>query len=233
MTKRTWLCCRLALQFAAAGVSREVIAADRTALPVAAGAPVSEFLTPGGRFDLEAARRSGYEGPLDLSGFGSSLDPATMEPVFQPAAVKNAASVLDDVYWESVFDPAGPDNFVSALAVFDSQLIAGGDFTDVAGTTADYIAAFDGRAWSALGSGMNGSVEDLAVFDSQLIAVGTFTTAGGATADHVAAWNGANAGRRQRACPRSRSCYLPNLILGSITAYRMSIAKLMTTKATV
>ena len=36
---------------------------------------VSEFLTPDGRFDLEAARRSGYQGPLDIEGYQSAIGP--------------------------------------------------------------------------------------------------------------------------------------------------------------
>lgn len=44
---------------------------------------LGEFLTPDGRFDLEAARRSGYQGSLDLKGFESALDPSTGQPVFR------------------------------------------------------------------------------------------------------------------------------------------------------
>ena len=47
---------------------------------------IQQFLTPDGRFDLEAARRSGYQGPLNLEGFESAIDPATGQPVFRPAS---------------------------------------------------------------------------------------------------------------------------------------------------
>ena len=38
-----------------------------------------------------------------------------------------------------------------------TNLYAGGEFTIAGGVTANYIAKWDGNAWSALGSGMNGS----------------------------------------------------------------------------
>ena len=42
-----------------------------------------------------------------------------------------------------------------ALAVSGTNLYAGGYFTTAGGVTANYIAKWDGSAWSALGSGMN------------------------------------------------------------------------------
>ena len=46
--------------------------------------------------------------------------------------------------------------------------------------------------WSALGSGINGSVYALAVSGSDLYAAGVFTTAGGVTVSNVAKWNGSS-----------------------------------------
>ena len=45
---------------------------------------------------------------------------------------------------------------VDALAVSGTNLYAGGDFTTAGGVKANYIAKWDGSAWSALGSGMGG-----------------------------------------------------------------------------
>ena len=45
---------------------------------------------------------------------------------------------------------------VYALAVSGTNLYAGGYFTTAGGVTANYIAKWDGSAWSALGSGMSG-----------------------------------------------------------------------------
>ena len=44
------------------------------------GKSVSDFLTPDGQFDLNAARMSGYQGPLDIGGFNSAINPVTGQP---------------------------------------------------------------------------------------------------------------------------------------------------------
>jgi hypothetical protein len=88
---------------------------------------------------------------------------------------------------------------ICAMTVYDNKLIAGGEFTSAGGVETNHIAAWDGSAWSPLGSGMSGSVnplmwttlvEALTVYDNKLIAGGTFTSAGGVGANCVAAWDG-------------------------------------------
>ena len=74
-----------------------------------------------------------------------------------------------------------------------TNLYAGGDFTTAGGVTANYIAKWDGSAWSALGSGMSATmrcVYALAVSGTDLYAGGDFTTAGGVPANHIAKWDG-------------------------------------------
>jgi len=81
---------------------------------------------------------------------------------------------------------------VQALAV-DSQgnVYAGGWFTTAGGASANYIAKWDGNAWSPLGSGLNSSVNALAVDgNDDLYAGGTFSSAGGTYASYIAKWNG-------------------------------------------
>ena len=46
-----------------------------------------------------------------------------------------------------------------ALAVSGTNLYAGGWFTTAGGVSANYIATWDGSAWSALGSGVSWQVE--------------------------------------------------------------------------
>jgi len=70
--------------------------------------------------------------------------------------------------------------------VSGSDLYAGGYFTTAGGSAANYIAKWDGRSWSALGSGMNGQVSALAVSGSDLYAGGYFATAGGKVSPYVA-----------------------------------------------
>ena len=54
-----------------------------------------------------------------------------------------------------------------------------GNFTAIGDVAANYIAKWDGKAWSALGSGMDDQVATLALSGSDLCAGGIFTTAGG------------------------------------------------------
>lgn len=81
---------------------------------------------------------------------------------------------------------------VQALAV-DSQgnVYAGGWFTTAGGSSANYIAKWNGATWSALGTGLNSAVTSLAVDGNDtLFAGGWFTVAGGASAQYIAKWNG-------------------------------------------
>ncbi len=85
---------------------------------------------------------------------------------------------------------------VSALATYNGELIAGGDFTVAGGVSAKGVARWNGSVWSSLGTGMedeffgDAAVYALTVYHSELIAGGVFTTAGGVPARHVARWNG-------------------------------------------
>ncbi len=87
---------------------------------------------------------------------------------------------------------------VLALTVFDdgggNALYAGGVFTIAGGVAASKIAKWNGTSWSALGSGMSGSVHALTGFDDgggeALYACGEFTsTGGGVGANHIARWD--------------------------------------------
>ena len=86
----------------------------------------------------------------------------------------------------------GDNGQVNALAVSGSDLYAGGEFTTAGGVSANNIAKWNGSAWSALGTGMNGvsTVNALAVIGGDLYAGGYFTTAGGVRANNIAKWNG-------------------------------------------
>jgi len=80
-----------------------------------------------------------------------------------------------------------------ALAIDNSgNLYAGGDFTFAGGDSANRIAKWDGNAWSALGSGLNGyCVYAIAIDNSgDLYVGGEFTTAGGDSAKYIAKWDG-------------------------------------------
>ena len=56
---------------------------------------------------------------------------------------------------------------------------------------ANYIAKWNGSTWSALGTGMNGTIWGLAIDSAgNVYAGGGFNTAGGISANSVAKWNG-------------------------------------------
>ena len=82
-------------------------------------------------------------------------------------AVIQPRSIADEV-WQSL--GSGMDSYVRALAIYNGELIAGGDFFTAGGQGASRVARWDGGAWQSLGSGMNNSVQALAVYNNELIA---------------------------------------------------------------
>lgn len=92
--------------------------------------------------------------------------------------------------WETM--GPGLNGTVRALAVFGGALYAGGEFTQSASTTVNYIARWDPvtSSWRPLANGLNGTVHDLYGDDTELWAVGSFTRANGQPAKYVAVWNG-------------------------------------------
>ena len=103
-----------------------------------------------------------------------------------------AASVSHGTSAGVATDPAAGeiDGAVRALAVGGAELFAGGEITRAGRTPVSRIARWDGRAWSALGSGVNGTVRAIAVVGKDVYAGGDFTEAGGAPAHGIARWDG-------------------------------------------
>ena len=75
-----------------------------------------------------------------------------------------------------------------SLAVSGQDLYLGGDFTNVAGATAQGVARWDGQRWWGLGSGVSG-VYALAATGSELFVGGHFDTAGGRPSRNIALWH--------------------------------------------
>ncbi len=67
---------------------------------------------------------------------------------------------------------------VRALALSGNALYAGGSFAKAGGIEANRIATWDGRAWWALGPGVDRGVEAFALSGKSLIIGGDFTMAG-------------------------------------------------------
>jgi hypothetical protein len=115
--------------------------------------------------------------------------------------VVNRVARWDGSNWQPL--GSGVNNIVTSLSTLDPDsagplppvLVAGGSFTLAGGNAAARIARFDGTTWSAMGTGMNGTVWVLDHWDSgsgdRLIAGGDFTLANGVAASRVASFDGA------------------------------------------
>ncbi len=96
----------------------------------------------------------------------------------------------------SPLDGGGANGDVVALTVRpNGDLIAGGYFTlmfnSSGAVNANRIARWNGTAWSAMGTGLNGPVLALVTLaDGDVVVGGDFTTAGGLPANRIARWNG-------------------------------------------
>jgi trimeric autotransporter adhesin len=87
----------------------------------------------------------------------------------------------------------GGTRIVNAVAVLGTDVYIGGTFTAVDGVVASRVAKWNGSAWSALGSGANGSVNAMAVLGSELFIGGTFSSVGGVSlTSRLAKWDGTN-----------------------------------------
>jgi len=82
-----------------------------------------------------------------------------------------------------------------AVAWYDDRLFVGGGFDRAGGQVANGIAAWNGTAWSPLGSGVwdafnndPGTVQAFLAHDGQLFVGGSFTHAGGVQAQNLAKW---------------------------------------------
>lgn len=109
------------------------------------------------------------------------------------ATITNNIASWDGHDWKPVDGPSrtgGVNDIVTALTVYNGQLIAGGFFTEAGGVSANRIALWNGSAWWPLGTGTNSIVRALTVSGGDLIAGGEFTQAGGVNAARIARWDG-------------------------------------------
>ena len=98
---------------------------------------------------------------------------------------------FSDADWTSLVGPDF-DGVINASVFANGSLYVGGGFTASPNGPAKFIAQWNGTAWSALGSGMNGSVSALAWdgVGNRLFTGGNFSTAGGITVNRIAQWDG-------------------------------------------
>jgi len=91
--------------------------------------------------------------------------------------------------WDSIGRGTSGPVYACADAA-GSGFFVGGNFTGAGDTTANYVARWDGAAWSEAGGGANGPVRTFVIFDNALYMGGDFTIAGGVPAGSVARWDG-------------------------------------------
>lgn len=190
----------IAALVACAVASSPIVAArgpvQAASAPTAGSADIQRALGPDGTF----RGASGVAGSVDTAAWALVSDLASGEaPRFAPAGGVSPAATGP---WTSLgSDGHGNgalNNDVNAFAFSGSNLYVGGRFTNAAGLPrADYLAKWNGSAWSALGSNghgngaLNGDVNALTFIGTVLYAGGDFTNAAGKPkADHVAKWDG-------------------------------------------
>ena len=86
---------------------------------------------------------------------------------------------------------SGLSGSVRSLALYNSNLVVGGNFYNAGGVAdADYLALRTDSGWYAVDGGLNGSVLAMTVADGSLFVGGAFASAGGVNAtQHLAQWN--------------------------------------------
>lgn len=89
---------------------------------------------------------------------------------------------------------AGIDDAVNAVLATDTDIVLGGIFATISGTTMNGVARGNSNAWLPLGGGVTGGSGEVRALarlpNGDIVAGGSFTAATGGVANHVAVWNG-------------------------------------------
>jgi hypothetical protein len=83
--------------------------------------------------------------------------------------------------------------WVNAVIVYNNELYAAGQFTQVGSINVGRIAKWNGSNWGNVGGGVTGgfgSIDCMAVYNGELYVGGDFSYAGGIIAQFIARWNG-------------------------------------------
>jgi hypothetical protein len=155
-----------------------------------AGSPgVSSYLTPQRTLDLEALRRSGVSGAVDLSGYRVTMRPGSGSMEAVPGKTERARAAGDENWWNEFGSP-GLTEAVRAMAVYNGSLIVSGEFTTIGSVTVNHIARWDGTSWYTLGDWLDSVASCFHLYDGKLIAGGWFGWAVDVNVNRVAAWDG-------------------------------------------
>ncbi|WP_226163450.1 hypothetical protein [Hymenobacter terricola] len=146
---------------------------------------------------LSSANSYGYVYTLAVAGNGDVY--AGGQFTMAGGVAANYVAKWNGTTWSPLgagLSSANSYGYVYTLAVAgNGDVYAGGNFTQAGGVAANYVAKWNGTAWSSLGAGpangMNSGVTALAVAgNGDVYAGGNFTQAGGVAASRVAKWNG-------------------------------------------
>src|SRR2546427_9653218 len=136
----------------------------------------------------------GFIGAVNAQGWRLVSGP---EPAHQPARQGGSPQAVGNEDWDGRFPgPPGVNGVLRTVAVApNGDVYVGGDFTMAINSSgnffpANHVARWDGSGWSALGSGVNNSVNALAVTRQGGVFVGGSFTSGRATfAKFAARWD--------------------------------------------
>lgn len=96
--------------------------------------------------------------------------------------------------WSTLGSGIGGDGttppFISEIFVRGGEIYVGGNFTTAGGAPANNIAKWSGTGWTALGNGIDGTVNALTFYKGNLYAGGSFTRAGEVSSSAIAYWDG-------------------------------------------
>ncbi|MBF9224277.1 T9SS type A sorting domain-containing protein [Hymenobacter ruricola] len=112
-------------------------------------------------------------------------------PVFRPAGVAGAG----DERWQDGLGLNGAERRINTVVRSGNDIYVGGAFRLIGNIAANYVARWNGTAWSSLGTGTaNGTDREVQVLaaapNGDVYASGFFGLAGGVPANGLARWNG-------------------------------------------
>jgi hypothetical protein len=153
----------------------------------------TEWHPVGGGMNANVTDMVIYNGELVVSGFFTRAAYLTSKGTENPGSISaNYIARWNGTSWSPL--GSGMNGKVTALAVHNGMLYAGGSFTTAGGVPAASIAKWNGTSWSSVGSGISGGgqIYTLASYNNELYAGGTFTAGGGNAGNHIMSWDGMN-----------------------------------------
>lgn len=126
---------------------------------------------------------------VDDEGLVSPLSPLTIAYTAREEDARWWDSFAEFPDGQGIGTVEGRDRVI-CMVVHDDRLVVAGSFHRAGDIATESIAEWDGDSWSALGSGVPGTVLAMTSYGGDLIVGGSFPEAGGTPAVNVARWNG-------------------------------------------